>query len=58
MPRLTKAQKEAGGKKSGSGAKPGGKAAPKGGGFKVGPSHAPRNAYLGKGESACRSVLA
>jgi hypothetical protein len=43
MPRLTKAQKEARGGKP-SGGKPQGK------GFKVGPSHAPRNAYLGKGE--------
>lgn len=40
-----------GGKPSGQGgpdAKPGHKR-PVGGGFKVGPSHAPRDAYLGKG---------
>jgi hypothetical protein len=60
MPRVTKKQKEAGhpvkpkSKPYGSGAKPSSGGSAPGGerrkGFQVGPNHAPRDAYLGRGK--------
>ncbi|GMK58322.1 hypothetical protein CspeluHIS016_0503540 [Cutaneotrichosporon spelunceum] len=49
MPRVTKAQKEARAKHSGRA---------QGTGFKVGPSHAPRNAYLGKAQKKKAELIA
>ncbi|BEI93718.1 uncharacterized protein CcaverHIS019_0601770 [Cutaneotrichosporon cavernicola] len=53
MPRVTKAQKEA----RGVSGKPKGKGKPATG-FKVGPSHAPRNAYLGKAQKKKAELIA
>ncbi|CAK9779466.1 hypothetical protein CC85DRAFT_330752 [Cutaneotrichosporon oleaginosum] len=60
MPRLTKAQKEArsaSGKPVKKAGKPG-TAKSSGGGFKVGPAHAPRNAYLGKAQKKKAELIA
>ncbi|BEJ16777.1 hypothetical protein CspHIS471_0601780 [Cutaneotrichosporon sp. HIS471] len=54
MPRVTKAQKEA----RGVSGKPKPKPKTKPTGFKVGPSHAPRNAYLGKAQKKKAELIA